>query len=73
MRHPLRDADCEKCHESYSPQRDDAFHALEAHNIEFAHRCVECHRSHPGGGQLELNFLDREGVLPICRNCHEEF
>ena len=35
--------------------------------------CVECHTSHTAGGPAELYYMDREAVLPVCRNCHEEF
>ena len=73
MAHPLWDEDCTRCHARYHPERDDDFHALADHNIDFVHRCVECHRSHPGGGRPEFAHLERDVILPICRNCHEEF
>jgi predicted CXXCH cytochrome family protein len=73
MRHPLWDEDCARCHRTYRAERDDAFHALAVHNVDLPHACVECHETHPTGAPAELNFLARETVLPICRNCHKEF
>ena len=75
MEHPLWDEDCVQCHGSYHPEREDDYHAIADHNVvDFAQRCVECHRSHPTRGAAPaFAFLDREVVLPICRNCHEEF
>ena len=72
MRNPLADADCAKCHPTYSPARDDAFHAIAAHADDFPRACVECHRAHAATRAPELDFLSRETVLPICRDCHEE-
>ncbi len=73
MRHPLWDEDCAQCHERYQPARDDAFHAIAAHNADFPWSCVECHAAHPATRAPELDFVARERVLPICRTCHEEF
>ena len=75
MHHPLWDEDCRQCHESYSSTRDDDFHAISDHNLfDFDYRCVECHSSHVRqGASPELSFLSEAVVLPICRNCHEEF
>jgi hypothetical protein len=75
MRHPLWDEDCVQCHRGYQARRPDDFHAISDHNIvDFAHRCVDCHRSHPTEGVTrEFNYLDRDATLPVCRNCHEEF
>lgn len=72
MRHPLWDEDCARCHTSYRAERDDSFHALEVHNVDFPLACVSCHRSHVAG-RAELDFLLPEVVLPACRGCHEEF
>jgi nitrate/TMAO reductase-like tetraheme cytochrome c subunit len=72
MRHPLWDEDCSGCHPSYEPERDDDFHAIPDHNTALPHACVECHTAHPTG-RAELHYQSREVVLPICRNCHEEF
>ncbi len=72
MRHPLVDRDCAKCHASYAPVRDDAFHAIDAHAADFPRTCVACHVAHPATRAPELRFLSRETVLPICRDCHEE-
>ena len=74
MNHPLWDEDCRQCHGSYRSRRDDDFHAIADHNgFDFAYRCVECHLSHPSDGEAAFAFLAREQVLPVCRNCHEEF
>ncbi len=73
MKHPLWDEDCAICHPAYPAQHPEDFHALADHNIDFAYRCVECHRAHPSGGVTDPYFVDREVVLPVCRNCHEEF
>jgi hypothetical protein len=73
MEHPLWDEDCAQCHETYAPRRDDAFHAFRAHNVGSPYRCVECHLSHTNGGSVELSYLDRGTVLPLCRSCHKEF
>ncbi len=70
---PLRDEDCSQCHATYEPERPDDFHALEDHNIGLPFRCTECHRAHPVGASASLRFLERETVLPVCRQCHEEF
>ena len=74
MKHPLWDEDCAQCHETYDPQAPEDFHALADHNVPaFEYRCVDCHRAHPTDGLPQFGFLDREHVLAICRNCHEEF
>jgi hypothetical protein len=72
MRHPLADADCAKCHAILTPARDDAFHAIDSHAAAFPRACVECHLAHPATRAADLDFLSREAVLPICRDCHEE-
>ena len=73
MGHPLWDADCLQCHETYAAEREDAFHAFDAHNREFPYACVECHDAHHAAGPAEFNYLERERVLPVCRDCHEEY
>jgi predicted CXXCH cytochrome family protein len=73
MRHPLWDEDCAQCHPTYSPARDDAFHASADHALDFPYGCVECHAAHPTDVDPALDHLARERVLPVCRNCHEEF
>lgn len=74
MQHPLWNEDCSKCHATYDPARDDAFHATSVHNLpEFEYECVECHQAHPTGRAQELDFLERESLVAVCRNCHEEF
>lgn len=74
MSHPLWNEDCAQCHAKYEPERDDAFHAIEVHNLpNFALNCVQCHEAHPTGRSAELAFLAREPLVAACRNCHEEF
>lgn len=73
MEFPLWDEDCVQCHARFEPERSDAFHAFEVHNVDFDHRCVECHGAHATGAPAHLDFLDRDVILPVCRNCHEEF
>jgi predicted CXXCH cytochrome family protein len=74
MEHPLWNEDCVKCHATYEPTRDDAFHALDVHNLpDFGYDCVQCHDAHPAGRKSSLDYLEREGLVAVCRNCHEEF
>jgi hypothetical protein len=74
MKHPLWNEDCVQCHPKYEPVRDDAFHAIDVHNLpNFAVNCVQCHEAHPTGRPADLAFLAREPLVAQCRNCHEEF
>ena len=74
MDFPLWNEDCAQCHARYEPEREDAFHAIGVHNLpEFEFDCVKCHRAHPTGRDPALDFLASDDVLPVCRNCHEEF
>ena len=74
MEHPLWNEDCAKCHASYEAARDDAFHAIGVHNLpEFEYDCVQCHGAHPAGREKSLDYLERESLVAVCRNCHEEF
>ncbi len=74
MDHPLWNEDCVKCHAAYSPARDDAFHAIDVHNLpDFEYDCVQCHLSHPTGRNASLDYLEREPLVAVCRSCHEEF
>ena len=74
MEHPLWNEDCVKCHAKYEPGRDDAFHAIDVHNLpDFGYDCVQCHQAHPAGREPSLDYLEREGLVAVCRNCHEEF
>lgn len=74
MLYPLWDEDCVQCHPGYAPRRGDDFHAFEAHNVsDFAYACVSCHQAHPVGAPAALDLLDQQVVMPVCRNCHEEF
>lgn len=72
MRHPVWDEDCIRCHETYESKSDSDYHAILAHE-GIDHSCVECHVGHPTNGDPELQFLSRSVVLPVCRNCHEEY
>ena len=74
MTHPLWREDCVQCHDSYEPDRGDAFHAIAVHNLpKFALNCVQCHEAHPTGRSEDQAFLAREPLVAACRNCHEEF
>ena len=74
MDYPLWNEDCAKCHARYEPARDDAFHAVEVHNLpDFAYECVECHQGHPTGRKAALDYLETEPLVAVCQNCHEEF
>lgn len=74
MEHPLWNEDCAKCHGTYAPERDDAFHAIDVHNLpRFAYPCVECHQAHPTGRKATLDYLEPGPTVAVCRNCHEEF
>ena len=74
MGSPLWNEDCAKCHATWKPERTDAFHAISVHNLPgFQFDCVQCHRAHPTGRDPSLAFLASDDVLPVCRNCHEEF
>lgn len=74
MEHPLWNEDCARCHERYQPERDDAFHAIDVHNLpDFEYECVKCHQAHPAGRKKSLDFLEREPLVAVCQNCHEEF
>jgi hypothetical protein len=74
MEHPLWNEDCAQCHATYAPERDDAFHAIDVHNLpDFEYECVKCHQAHPTGRNASLAFLEREPLVAVCQNCHEEF
>ncbi len=72
MRHPLWDEDCVRCHERYAAERDDAFHAISQHNVDFEVACVTCHRAHPQSERAEHHFIKPDVVRPVCLTCHEE-
>jgi hypothetical protein len=72
MEHPLWDEDCARCHARYSPARDDAFHAIAQHNVDFEVACVSCHRSHPQSDRGAHQWIEPEVVRPLCLTCHEE-
>lgn len=74
MQHPLWNEDCARCHRTYAPTRDDAYHAIDVHNLpDFEYECVQCHQAHPKGRKASLDFLETGPLVAVCRNCHEEF
>ncbi len=77
MKHPLRDADCRKCHTGFRQYGEqealEKFHGLMVHNIDLGLDCVECHTVHDGGDDPELYFLDSGLVRSQCGRCHVEF
>lgn len=80
MRLPLRDKECKQCHdpiirrtmeeEEATEGRGDTFHAIGEHRTVKT-PCVACHTSHTKG-EARFQFLDRQRILPICRDCHQE-
>ena len=77
MRWPLWDEDCSQCHPDFDvkagPDRDPAFHDLAVHNVELGVDCVECHRSHERGANVDAWFLKPATVRQQCSRCHAEF
>jgi len=75
---PLQDADCRRCHASFTttdvPQLGAPiqFHALAVHNQELGVACVTCHLAHERGGLEERNFLHPQPVRAECVRCHPE-
>ncbi|HVP30117.1 MAG TPA: hypothetical protein VMW35_13270 [Myxococcota bacterium] len=81
MRHPLRDADCRKCHATYpeSERRAEGtggwtrpFHAVAVHNAGLEVGCVECHLAHERGGIPDAYFLQAKLLVDQCARCHAE-
>ena len=78
MHWPLQDADCARCHPSFSERpadawRDPLFHELPVHNHELGVSCVSCHWTHEPGGLPEADFLHPRRVRARCAECHPEF
>jgi nitrate/TMAO reductase-like tetraheme cytochrome c subunit len=77
MDHPLGDADCRQCHESFawleSFADESKFHGLSVHNVDLGVDCVECHTVHQGGEDASLFYLEASGVRAQCARCHSEF
>jgi nitrate/TMAO reductase-like tetraheme cytochrome c subunit len=77
MRHPLVDADCRQCHQSYAVRVDEsaptAFHELTVHNVDLGMSCVTCHTTHEQGGDAAFYFLKPQDVRSRCAHCHSEF
>jgi hypothetical protein len=77
MRWPLWDEDCAQCHESFDVKADadgdPAFHDLGVHNVELGVGCVECHRSHERGANVDAWYLKAAVVRQQCARCHAEF
>ncbi|MEN8183984.1 MAG: hypothetical protein ABFS46_15770 [Myxococcota bacterium] len=77
MRWPLQDADCRRCHASFSEGEESAsgnplFHELAVHNHRLGVACVSCHVVHEPG-LAEVDFLDPAHVRARCAECHPEF
>lgn len=77
MHWPLWDADCRKCHQSYTAtsgaSADPLFHEVAEHNTELPVTCVECHRSHDREGLASHYFVVPDVVRSQCARCHLEF
>lgn len=81
MRLPLRDQECKQCHnpivpprpveqEEMSEGRGDSYHEINEHRTVKT-PCVDCHTSHTQG-EARFDFVDRNRITPICRDCHKE-
>jgi predicted CXXCH cytochrome family protein len=85
MRIQLRLKDCAVCHtpilrrplpvsaeqeEALEGQAGNAYHAIRAHDgIRTA--CVRCHIAHSTDGDPKAQFVARQRVQPVCRECHK--
>ncbi|HLC42941.1 MAG TPA: hypothetical protein VJO34_15115 [Methylomirabilota bacterium] len=79
MRLPLRDQECKQCHNPIVPrraveepgeERGDSYHEIREHR-SVKTLCVDCHTSHTQG-EARFDFVDRNRITPICRNCHKQ-
>jgi len=77
MAHPLRDADCRRCHSGFDMRESEfgppRFHELGVHNAGLGIACVDCHASHDAGGADDYFFLRISLVRGRCADCHVEF
>jgi NapC/NirT cytochrome c family, N-terminal region len=72
---PIDDANCLKCHQQVTQQRDfnNHFHVFlsrwQAMDTNAA-TCVSCHQSHQTNGEAQLAFLNRDHTVSVCQSCH---
>jgi len=73
---PVEDANCLKCHQQVTQQRDfnNHFHVFlprwQAVDNNAA-TCVSCHQSHHTDGEAQLAFLNRANTVSVCQSCHQ--
>ncbi len=73
---PIDDANCLKCHQQVTQQRDfnNHFHVFlsrwQAMDSNAA-TCVSCHQSHQTNGEAQLAFLNQEHTVNVCQSCHQ--
>jgi hypothetical protein len=73
---PIDDANCLKCHQQITQQRDfnNHFHVFlsrwQARDTNAA-TCVTCHQSHQTNGEAQLAFLNRDHTVGVCQSCHQ--
>ena len=85
MRLPLRSKECTQCHtpilkrqpaltaeqeEALEGRAGNAYHAIRPHDAVRT-TCVQCHPSHTTDGDPKAQFITRNRVEPICRECHK--
>jgi predicted CXXCH cytochrome family protein len=74
---PIDDANCLKCHQQITQQRDfnNHFHVFlsrwQAVDTNAA-TCVSCHQSHHTDGESQLAFLNRNQTVSVCQSCHQK-
>jgi predicted CXXCH cytochrome family protein len=84
MRLPLRSKECSQCHtpilknvpalsveeeEALEGRAGSAYHAIRGHDSVRV-VCTRCHTSHTTDSEPRLQFIARQRVEPICRECH---
>jgi hypothetical protein len=72
---PIDDANCLKCHQPITQQRDfnNHFHAFLSRWQGMdpnAATCTSCHQSHHTDGEAQLAFLNRDHTVNVCQSCH---
>jgi predicted CXXCH cytochrome family protein len=85
MRIQLRPKECTICHtpilkhppavsaeqeEALEGRAGNAYHAIRAHD-GIRTPCVRCHTSHSTDGDPKAQFIARQRVQPVCRECHK--
>ncbi len=73
---PIDDANCLKCHQQVTQQRDfnNHFHVFLARwqaVDQNAATCVSCHQSHHTDGEAQLAFLNQNNTVSVCQSCHQ--